>query len=217
MTVGILVSGPLSAPAADGLAGDAVEAARAAVEAWSHFAATGDLTMVSELFVVDGPQWKQFEAESVTRGDSTGSEHLQLEILEGRVRRLDSATATVWLNVRASRPGFTPETFDWDFDLTRDDGRWLVWTVIPAAEPTGPAEVLISESPTTLSTTTTTTPPDAPVIDRRDADYGPPMAAAGSSTGTRIPALSAWIVVVTMVGVAVAGYLAPRFDRGGEG
>jgi hypothetical protein len=38
-----------------------------------------------------------------------------------------------------------------------------------------------------------------------------------TAKGTRLPALSAWIVVVTLVGVAVAGYMAPRIDRRGEG
>lgn len=215
MTIGVLVSWASSASAADGLTGDAVDVARAAVEAWSHFAATGDLTMASEHFVVDGPQWEQFEAESVAWRDSTGSERLQLEILEDRIRRLDSATATVWLSIRASKPGFTSEVFGWDFDLVRDGGRWLVWTVVPAAEPTGPSEVPASEAPT-ASTTTTTTASDASVVDRRDADHEPPVAAAGSPAGTRIPVLSAWVVVVTLVGVAVAGYLAPRFDRGDQ-
>lgn len=214
-TVGVLVGGAPSASAAGGLAGDVVEAARTAVDAWSQFAATNDLTMVSEHFVIHGPQWKQFEAESHSWENSTGSEQVQLEVLEDRIRQLDSAKATVWLKVRASGPGFTSETFGWDFDLILDNGRWLVWTVVPAPGPTGPAEVVAPGSPTTLSTTTTTVIGAAPV-NGRGADDGP-VVAAGSSTGTRIPVLSAWIVVVTVIGVAVAGYMAPRIDRRSEG
>jgi len=49
------------------------------------------------------------------------------------------------------------------------------------------------------------------------SEEGMATAAAVTAKGTRLPALSAWIVVVTLVGVAVAGYMAPRIDRRGEG
>lgn len=184
---------------------------------WVQFAATGGLEAVGVSFVAGGPQLRQFEIESNTREIVSSQPPLRLEARKMRLRRYDPSRATVWVEVEASRVGYISEVFGWDFDLVRDDGRWLVWTVVPATEPTEPPEMLVSGSPTTLSTTTTTTASGAYPLDRRDTDHRSPVAAASSSSGTRIPVLSAWIVVVTVVGVAVAGYLAPRFDRGGEG
>lgn len=214
MGAGILVSAIPSTSAASDVAGQVVEAVRAAIDGWSQFTATGDLAAASSHFVVDGPQWQQFEAESAAWGDSTGSEPLQLEILENHIRRLESATATVWVKVRASRTGYESEVFGWDFDLIDRDGEWRVWTVVPADEPTAPVET----QPAGARATTTIAPPGQ-VFDPepRGFEEGTAAAAAASGKGTRLPALSAWIVVVTLVGVAVAGYMAPRIDRRGEG
>jgi hypothetical protein len=41
--------------------------------------------------------------------------------------------------------------------------------------------------------------------------------ATSPRTGVRLPVLSAWVIVITIVGVALAGYLAPRIDRRREG
>lgn len=209
--VGIGVPSVSASEASDSV----LDVVRDALDGWVQFADTGNLAAVQGVFVNDGPQWRQFEAEArAMQGKPVGAP-VEFTLLDLRLRRLESLTATVWVEVEARRDGFVSEVLDWDFDLIRDGGRWLVWTVVPAAEPTGSSEVPVSEAPTT-STTTTTTASDVSVIDRRDGDHEPHVAAAGSPAGTRIPVLSAWVVVVTVVGVAVAGYLAPRFDRGDQ-
>lgn len=191
-----------------------VEAVHRALDEWSHFATTCDLALVGSSFVVGGPQWIQFKAEAGTGEGTPGAEPLRFEVRLLRLRSLDVATATLWAEVAVSRIGFESEILEWDFDLIYGEGQWRVWTVVAADEPTAPAET----KPAGAVGTTTTAPP-APAFDSEPRGFEDGMAAAASVTakGTRLPALSAWIVVVTLVGVAVAGYMAPRIDRRGEG
>lgn len=189
-----------------------VDVVHGALEAWSAFATSGDLSLLRPSFVLDGPQWRQLEAESSAFRQSRGGASLHMDTREVRLRRLDSNTATVWVEVEASRVGFVSQVFSWDFDLLRDNGRWLVWTVVPAERPANSAQDTSTAVPDSNSITTTTTTAQRSMPEPEAA-----AVSAGSSTGTRIPVLSAWIVVVTVVGVAVAGYMAPRFDRGSEG
>jgi hypothetical protein len=185
-----------------------VEAVHRALDEWSQFATTGDLALVGSSFVVGGPQWSQFKAEAGAGEGTPGGEPLRFEVRRLRLRSLDVTTARLWMEVAASRMGYESEILGWDFDLIYRDGRWRVWTVVAADEPTAPARAEV----------TTTTAPPAPVFDSEPRGFEEGTAAAASVTakGTRLPALSAWIVVVTLVGVAVAGYLAPRIDRRGE-
>jgi len=191
-----------------------VEVVHRALDEWSQFAATGDLALVGSSFVLGGPQWSQFKIESGAGEGTPGAEPLRLEVRRLRLRSLDVTTATLWGEVAASRIGFESEILGWDFDLISRDGQWRVWTVVAADEPTGPIETQSAGA----ETTTTTLPP-AQVSDpeQRVSEEGMAAAAAVTAKGTRLPALSAWIVVVTLIGVAVAGYMAPRIDRRGEG
>ena len=190
-----------------------VEAVHRALDAWSQFATTGDLALVGSSFVVGGSQWSQFKTEAAAEG-TPGAEPLRLEVRRLRLRSLDVTTATLWAEVAASRTGFESEIFGWDFDLTYGNGQWRVWTVVGADEPTARVET----QPAAAETTTTIAPP-AQVFDPEPGGFeeGTAAIAAASGKGIRLPALSAWIVVVTLVGVAVAGYMAPRIDRRGEG
>ena len=208
----LVLAAGTDAVAAEDLPQSLTEGIHAALDAWSEFATTGDLAVLGSSFVSYGPQWRQFEAESFARQGLPDGEPLRLEILEARMRRLDSTTATVWGRVEASRAGHISEVFGWDFDLVRDNGGWRVWTVVEADEPPSNAQVP-ARAPSVTATTTTTAPVAEPEI---DADRLA-AAASGSSSGTRLPVLSAWIVVITVVGVALAGYMAPRIDRRGEG
>jgi hypothetical protein len=200
-----------AAAAAEDVPHPLVEAVHAALDAWSQFASAGDLSALGFSFAAGGPQWLQFEEESMPRRALPGKEPLRFEVLDLRLRRMDVAIATVWAEVEASRPGFVSEVFKWDFDLIRENGRWRVWTVVPAEAPSEPAQV----PPVTTSTVATTTTTHVAAAGSRESP--PVAAAAGRSRGTRLPVVSAWIVVVTVVGVAVAGYMAPRIDRRGEG
>ncbi len=190
-----------------------VEEVHQAIDEWARFATTGELAELSSSFFPGGPQWRQFEAEVASPGAAPGVEPLRLEVRQIRLRSLDSTTATLWAEVAASRAGFISEIFGWDFDLIYGEGLWRVWTVVAATEPT----VSVHTPPTVIETTTTAVPASVVDSEARTFDGGTAAAKAESPKGTRLPALSAWIVVITVVGVAVAGYMAPRIDRKGEG
>ncbi len=181
-----------------------------ALAAWADFASSGSVTVVEAAFVVGGPQHELL----IDRAGAGVGEMapLTLRVLESRLRYLGPQQATVWARVEVSRSGFRSETFSWDFDLVRRSGRWQVWTVVPA-EPPRPdapmAEAGVQPSATmSSSSTTSTTEPDAAAA--------PSEATSSVPRGTRLPALSAWIIVLTIVAVAAAGYLAPRLDRRAE-
>lgn len=176
-----------------------------ALDSWSQFTATADLEVVRFAFVVAGPQLQQFVSEA---RESTFVNPRQLTVHEIRLRRLDARTATVWAEVEVSQPGHIAQTFGWDFDFTLQDGRWLVWTVVAADRPTDLETVAWTLPTSTTPTTSQLAPTSAPTQGGVEVLSDPSNAA-----GTRIPALSAWVVVVTVVGVAVAGYVAPRLDR----
>lgn len=183
------------------------EAVNEALESWSLFVATGDLESLRAGFVVGGPQWRQFESESRSVVDPPQ----QFILHDVGLRRLGGTAATVWAEVEVTRRSHVAETFGWDFDLVYQDGRWLVWTVVAGERPTA------SELPTAWSTTTSvvTPTPTEKASNEPGMDRGVRALTGGSleSPGTHIPALSAWIVVVTVIGVAAAGYVAPRLDR----
>jgi hypothetical protein len=180
-----------------------------ALDAWSDFVGTGDLAAIEGAFSVNGPQWRQFQVESTRPGDTT---HLRLRALDLRPRQRASTTATVWAEVEVSGAGFLPKVFSWDFDLIREEGQWLVWTVVPAQSPPAsaeraPASVTVTPEPTGRMHPATSTPA------QRTVEAGPETHNLDRPHGIRLPAISAWIIVVTLVGVAVAGYMAPRIDR----
>ena len=191
-----------------------VEAVHRALDEWSQFATTGDLALVGTSFVVGGPQWAQLKSEAGAAEARPGVEPLRFEVRRLRLRALDATTGTLWAEVAASRLGFESEIFEWDFDLIYRGGQWRVWTVVAANEPTASVEI----QPAGAETTTTSAPP-AQVFDSepRGFEEGTAAAAAVTAKGTRLPALSAWVLVVTLIGVAIAGYMAPRIDRRGEG
>lgn len=196
------------------------EAVGAALDAWSEFATTGNLSAVGTSFALGGPQFRQFEVEASAGPSKPDAAAFEMKIRDIRLRRLGSTTATVWTRIQISRPGHIPEVVHWDFDLINEDGRWLVWTVVPAEAPSTDA-AMESSPPSTLTSSTTTLAAGSAIQDpatardpiREPVGSAQPSSLDASTKGVRIPALSAWIIVFTLVGVAVAGYLAPRVDR----
>lgn len=216
--VALVSAASTAAVATEDLPEPLTEAIHAGLDAWSEFATTGDLAVLGSSFVSDGPQWRQFEAESAAWTDPPGGDPLRFEIRQYWLRYLESTAATVWVELEASRAGFASEVFGWDFDLILDNGRWRVWTVVPADRPSESAQVAADPGPPKpVPTTTQPAAEPNPVPQSTIAGGAQIAAAADRSRGTRLPMLSAWIVVVTVVGVAVAGYMAPRIDRRGEG
>jgi hypothetical protein len=172
-----------------------------ALKAWSQFTSRGELAVLDGLFLPKGPQYEQLAGE-VPAGDP----RLMFRAEEMVVRSADATSATVWVRVQVTREGHTPEVQEWDFDLVLIEEGWRVWTVVPAQRP-------VEIAPSSLAPTAS----DGIVPSRTQArESAAPIAASTSSNstpGVRLPALSAWIIVVTIAGVALAGYLAPRIDR----
>jgi hypothetical protein len=188
-----------------------LDTVEAAVAAWSTFATSRDFSSVDQWFVVGGPQWEQFETEAAKSSQIT----VRFIVLDSVVRAEDDEWATVWARVEVSQQNHRTEVFEWDFDLIHTPHGWRVWTVVPAERPSPedpPAGVPGSSAETEetrvgdLSTTTTLAA----------AVLSPARPAQSEAGGVRLPALAAWIVVVTLVGVAATGYLAPRLDRRGD-
>ena len=210
----LLLIGPRPAFAAeDEVPVPVVDAVDGALMAWAEFATTGDTAGIDSVFVVGGPQYRQLMAESSAQANTESPEPLHFIIRELRLRSLGPERSTVWARVEATRLGFESQILSWDFDLIRRARRWQVWTVLTADRP----EVVPAppfESSTTSTTSTTAVPPEEPTEPEHSAAQ--PLDLAAPTSGVRLPALSAWIIVITVIGVALAGYLAPRLDRGRE-
>ena len=215
--VGLLLFAAFGASAADpDIPVPLVDAVRQALDEWAEFASTGDVTVIETGFALEGPQWRQLESESAATKNPGRLEPFRFTVRELRLRSLGAESATVWARVEATRSGFESQIFSWDFDLIRSDGRWQVWTVVTAKPPPfAPAPDLPAQGTLVSSTTTTTAAPDESI---KAATVGAAVAPTDPSAGggVRLPALSAWIIVITVVGVALAGYLAPRLERWGE-
>ena len=184
-----------------------------ALVSWAQLAMTGDSALLDSVFVIGGPQHRLLDEES-SAWDGTGSlAPLRFTVRELRLRSSGSERATVWASIEATRVGFESRILSWDFDLIRRDGRWKVWTVLAADRPE--VETMPRFESSTTSTTSTTAPPDEGLTEQEHIE-AQTIDSVVRKPGVRLPALSAWIIVITVIGVALAGYLAPRLDRGRE-
>lgn len=210
--VQLLAAVPFSVSAADSdVPWPLANAVGEALAVWAQVATTRDSVLIGSAFVVGGPQHRQLEGESSAWDDSDSLEPLRFTIRELLLRTSGPENATVWASVEVTRIGFKSETRSWDFDLIGRGGQWRVWTVLAADRPQ--SDKIPHVGSTTISTTSTTSAIDEEPSGQEHTvaqgiDSGRP------SSGVRLPALSAWIVVTTVIGVALAGYLAPRLDRG---
>ncbi len=177
------------------------EVVEIALEAWSQFTSLGALAALDGAFASGGPQFEQLAGET-----PVGDPPVVFLVEETVVRSRAGTSATVWASVWVEREGYRPEVLYWDFDLVRTGEGWRVWTVVPAERP--------DEVAPSSTTPTTTGATGRSLTQARESSS--PIATAtpsNSTTGVRLPALSAWIIVITIAGVALAGYLAPRIDR----
>lgn len=188
---------------------DLVRVVEDGLRSWEQYANEGQQSDLSWL-VKGGPQWIQLTSEVPIEAP-----RLHLEINEIRVRDLRGDSAVVWAEVEARRQGHHSATWRWDFELVFTESEWLVWTVVAAERPS-----TVPDTTTSIQPTTTSLPPSSTsshtASDEDDDDalihFGADVVERGRG-GTRIPAISAWVIVVTVAGVAAAGYMAPRIDR----
>ncbi|HDL50359.1 MAG TPA: hypothetical protein ENH33_10450, partial [Actinobacteria bacterium] len=171
-----------------------VDAVRQALDEWAEFASTGDVTVIATGFAPEGPQRRQLERESTAIENAGDLEPFRFTVRELRLRSLGADSATVWARVEATRSGFEPQIFSWDFDLIRSNGLWRVWTVVAAEPPPlGPRpDLTVHETPASSTTTTTAAPDESIEPTPIEADMAPTDPSTGG--GVRLPALSAWII-----------------------
>ncbi len=177
------------------------EVVELALEHWSQFTSIGGLAALDGAFFVGGPQYEQLAGER-----PAGHPPLLFFVEETVVRSRAATSAIVWARVRVEREGYRPEMLQWDFDLVLTGDGWRVWTVVATEPPFDAA---------TSPTTPTSTGALGRSLTQARESFAPLVAASpsNSTSGVRLPALSAWIIVITIAGVALAGYLAPRIDR----
>ena len=99
-----------------------IEAAAGAVRAWAAFATTRDIGRLSGWFATDGPQYSQLETEVADIGPG-GSYEFSLSDAEVVEPGLVRGSVTV------IGGGGSNQTYRWDIELIKEQGRWLVWTV----------------------------------------------------------------------------------------
>jgi len=111
-----------------GVAGDAVDA-------WGRFASNGDLRQVADLYVVDGPQYRQFSAEAGARQVEAGGPPYRFTLRDAVVLGDQPAgDRLVRGTLELTREGQPPQRYRWDLRLRRvADGSWRVWTVLESS------------------------------------------------------------------------------------
>lgn len=199
----VVVATPARAEAAPGARGcDSI--VLEALGAWSAFLVSGDVADLSDGFVRGGPQWRQLTGEA-----DAGRLELPVifDVVETVLRSHEGESVTVWAEVEARQEDHRSQTFGWDFDMVDTPDGCRVWTVVAAERPIASEIRPVDTNPTALTTTSTTT--------SRTLTASPPIQAVetGQPRVVRLPAIVAWMIVITLGGVAAAGYLAPRLDR----
>lgn len=172
---------------------------------WEEFAASGELSSVSPYLAESGPQYKLFERESALLAEA--GRDLAFTMSNAAPAGRSTSGRTVVAEVQVSSAGYATEVFDWEFEFIADSDC-VLWTVVDSATRVSQDSQLEPEA---------SSAPRGPegAEAAAQAPIGEPTGRSQqAATGTvRLPAVVAWVIVFTLVGVATAGYLAPRFDR----
>lgn len=109
---------------------DVVVAMQEALAAWGEFAVTGQLADLGEHFVVGGAQRRQLRAESQAIREAPPGPP-PYTVTTGEVFSIAVTTDDVVLrtDVTWARPGEADQTFTWDIQMLRVDGKWQLLTV----------------------------------------------------------------------------------------
>jgi hypothetical protein len=99
-----------------------IAAAAGAVRAWALFAETADISKLSGWFATDGPQYSQMESEVMFL---VPGGNYEFSLADARVVGPGLVRGSMTITTGSG----DDETYDWDIQLIKEDGRWLVWTV----------------------------------------------------------------------------------------
>jgi len=181
-----------------------------ALEDWGRFVESGDPAVLNGSFAPEGPQFGHLSAETDSGPVRPDHRATTLTLRGYQIVHRRQETATVRAQVEAFRESHASTLHAWRVDLVSRQGAWLVWNV-------GPVDTSTEKSGLTSGTTTTVERSEgmrfSPLLSSSQEHVAAaPVGEPESRAGTRLPALSAWIIVITILGVATAGYLAPRID-----
>jgi len=110
--------------------GSVEDVVAAAMAAWGRFAVSGDLEEVGGWFAEGGPQYRQFEEEAEELiSDPIGAPPYSVVVEDLLVERSEGE-ARVRGRFVFVRTGEASLSYTWVVILTRQSGRWVVWTVI---------------------------------------------------------------------------------------
>jgi hypothetical protein len=101
---------------------------------WGRFGVTADLATLKDSFWPNGPQYKLLAKEAEKHPKPIGPPAYTVKMTDVQVKPVDAHADERVLRGKVSftRPGETPQTFNWDVWMRRDDasgGRWRLWTV----------------------------------------------------------------------------------------
>jgi hypothetical protein len=167
----------------DGAAVDSV------FKAWSDSTTGVGVGPLEALAAAGSPQVGQVAAEV------PHDEAVTFTLGERTLLHSSSDVEVVAVDVAASAAGFVTETMELEVEFVIRDGRCLLWTIVGA----GDSEVGVDQ--------------DRPSLQVSEAVSVEGVAGTQAGNVVMLPPIVAWIVVVTLVAVALAGYLAPRLDR----
>ena len=109
----------------------AVADGQAALNAWGRFAVTNSLADLRDTFWTNGPQYKLLSRQAADRKPLRPPSYT-FTMSGTRVLAPSGNQRVLRTRVHVSRSGETPQTYDWDVWMRRDDasgGRWRLWTV----------------------------------------------------------------------------------------
>lgn len=117
---------------------DVVIAMQDALAAWGQFAVSGQLDDLGDHFVVGGAQRRQLRSESASIQAAPPGPPPYV-VTTGDVFSISVAADDVVLrtDVTWSRPGEDDQTFTWDIQMRRVEGRWRLLTVAAAPAEAG--------------------------------------------------------------------------------
>ncbi len=116
---------PSGAPAAE-----VVDDLEAALTAWAAFAGSGEVAVLADTFVIDGPQHRQLAEEVGALGDTTAGSY-RFDLINPVVPEPTEEVVVVSSAVQFTQPSGDAFTYDWNIEMRWDDttSRWRLWTV----------------------------------------------------------------------------------------
>ena len=115
-----------------------IKVAEAALAAWGHFAVSGELSDLADLFDPDGPQYQQLVADVRVPREPTSQPPYDVTLSDARLREVEAGRVMVEGVVHWTRPGEQEQRHVWELEFRSQTGApWRLWTVRNSAGAVG--------------------------------------------------------------------------------